>query len=356
MIVKNEEKYLEQCLNSVKDLVDEMIVVDTGSMDKTKEIAVKFGAKVFDFEWCDDFSAARNESLKHATGDWILVLDADEVISERDVEEIKNLILDREMRGYILIQRNYFKLKDDLNWGFENGLKIGSAGQGEKSFVSSDNDDYVESMGMVGWMPTPIVRLFRNSEKVKFSGVVHEDVSPTLNGKIIESMVPIHHFGKTNVNSWKKKWALYGKLAEKKAKEDNDYYAYFELGRQYLAGKKLDLAKEALLRSKELNKEFWGSWFNLGGIALIQGDLTGAVNYLEESKKLNPNKVDIYVNLGVVFAKKKEFEKAINYFVSSLNLDSKRADIFKNMALCYQEMGDNLRAGLAFKKFKELSE
>src|SRR3990167_5438874 len=86
MIVKNEEKYLEQCLNSVKDLVDEIIIVDTGSTDKTKEIWKKFDfahkIKFFDFKWIDDFSAARNESLKHAAKDWILVLDADEVLDK----------------------------------------------------------------------------------------------------------------------------------------------------------------------------------------------------------------------------------------------------------------------------------
>src|SRR3989338_5592832 len=89
MITKNEEKYLEQCLNSVKDLVDETIIVDTGSTDKTKEIAKRFNAKVYDFKWADDFSAARNESLKHATKDWILILDADEVMDKEAVKTIK---------------------------------------------------------------------------------------------------------------------------------------------------------------------------------------------------------------------------------------------------------------------------
>ena len=85
MIVKDEENYLEQCLSSAKGLADEIIIVDTGSKDKTKEIAKKFNAKVFDFKWNDDFSAARNESLKHATKDWILVLDADESLSKESV-------------------------------------------------------------------------------------------------------------------------------------------------------------------------------------------------------------------------------------------------------------------------------
>src|SRR3989344_364212 len=83
MITKNEEQFLEQCLNSVKELVDEIIIVDTGSTDKTTEIAGKFTDKIYDFKWCDDFSAARNESLKHATKNWILVLDADEQLDQK---------------------------------------------------------------------------------------------------------------------------------------------------------------------------------------------------------------------------------------------------------------------------------
>ena len=74
MIVKNEEAYLADCLASAKPFVDEMVIVDTGSTDRTVEIAERFGAKVFHFPWCDDFAAARNESLRHASGDWILVL------------------------------------------------------------------------------------------------------------------------------------------------------------------------------------------------------------------------------------------------------------------------------------------
>src|SRR3989344_5938628 len=96
MITKDEEKYLEQCLSSVNSLVDEIIIVDTGSNDKTKEIAKKFKAKVFDFKWIDDFSAARNESLKHATKDWILVIDADEIIEQKGLNIIKNAIENAE--------------------------------------------------------------------------------------------------------------------------------------------------------------------------------------------------------------------------------------------------------------------
>ena len=83
MIVKNEERFLGQCLASVKDIADELIVIDTGSTDRTVEIAREHGAQVGHFEWCNDFAAARNASIAAATGDWILFLDADEELSPK---------------------------------------------------------------------------------------------------------------------------------------------------------------------------------------------------------------------------------------------------------------------------------
>lgn len=91
MIVKNEQEMLETCLESVKN-ADEIIIVDTGSADKTKEIASKYTDKIYDFEWCDDFSKARNYALSKATGDWVLSIDADEELSSDGINEIKKLL------------------------------------------------------------------------------------------------------------------------------------------------------------------------------------------------------------------------------------------------------------------------
>jgi glycosyltransferase involved in cell wall biosynthesis len=92
MIVKNEEKFLPMCLESVKDYVDEIIIVDTGSTDKTVEIAGKYGAKIYNHPWENSFSKARNYSLKYATCDWILILDADEEIDKEDTHKLKDVI------------------------------------------------------------------------------------------------------------------------------------------------------------------------------------------------------------------------------------------------------------------------
>jgi len=92
MIVKNEARCLARCLRSVAPVVDEIVIVDTGSTDTTVRIAQEFNATVAHFEWTNDFSAARNFALAQTTGDWILVLDADEFAGEALAEEIKNFI------------------------------------------------------------------------------------------------------------------------------------------------------------------------------------------------------------------------------------------------------------------------
>ena len=91
LIAKNEEGRIDKCLASIFDIVDEIIVVDTGSTDKTKEIAELYGAKVFDFEWINDFSAARNLSFSKVTGDWIIWLDCDDVFAPGDIIKFKAL-------------------------------------------------------------------------------------------------------------------------------------------------------------------------------------------------------------------------------------------------------------------------
>lgn len=91
MIVKNEEKVLDRCLMSIADLMDEIIIVDTGSSDRTKEIARKYTEHIYDFEWVDDFSAARNFSFSKATKDYIYSADADEVLDGENREKFRQL-------------------------------------------------------------------------------------------------------------------------------------------------------------------------------------------------------------------------------------------------------------------------
>ena len=116
MIVKNESFFLRDCLAKAAPHVDEIVVVDTGSTDDTRQIAAEFTDKVFDFAWQDDFASARNYSLDQATGDWIIVLDADEVIAPEDWEAIRDLIPGADKDAYLLVQYNYSVEAQDKNW------------------------------------------------------------------------------------------------------------------------------------------------------------------------------------------------------------------------------------------------
>src|SRR5438309_1213713 len=91
LIVKNEEHNLERCLGSLQGAVDEVVLLDTGSTDRTVEIATAMGARVFYFEWCDDFSAARNESLRHARGEWIIWVDGDDELLMDQPDALRRL-------------------------------------------------------------------------------------------------------------------------------------------------------------------------------------------------------------------------------------------------------------------------
>jgi len=118
MIVKNEERCLERCLASVKDLVNDIIIVDTGSEDSTKQIALSFEAKVFDYVWKNDFSDARNLALSKSDSDWNLILDADEYLVQGSRQDISRFLENTESLGAIQIKSSYMD-NDELSYGID---------------------------------------------------------------------------------------------------------------------------------------------------------------------------------------------------------------------------------------------
>lgn len=175
MIVKNEAFFLRDCLRQAAPHVDEIIVVDTGSTDDTRAIAAEFTDKLFDFEWRDHFADARNFSLSQATGDWIIVLDADEVIAPEDWARLRELTCRSEKDAYLLIQHNYSVEPQDKNWR-----------------PVQQRTKYTRHY--IGYKPNPITRLFRNSEDIRYAGRVHEVVDRSIaQGRLEQLDIPIHH-------------------------------------------------------------------------------------------------------------------------------------------------------------------
>ncbi len=216
MIVKDEENYLAQCLESVKNLVDEIVIVDTGSQDRTREVAKVFGARVFDFPWNGDFSEARNFSLSKAEGDWILILDADEVIAERDHGIIRELIRGVKRKAYTMITRNYTNKKLDNANLTDWKPNIG---------------EYQEERGL-GWFPSVRVRLFPNDRRLRFENPVYEVIDNSLKREgyeIVMCPVPVHHYGRLNEKRTEERFQLYYGLINNLERSDNKLKALNEL-------------------------------------------------------------------------------------------------------------------------------
>jgi glycosyltransferase involved in cell wall biosynthesis len=153
MICRNEEHTIFRCLSHVADFVDEMVIVDTGSTDRTVERARDFTDRIFEIPWTDDFSAARNVSLSHARGEWILILDVDEIIYEPELEAMGALVRGGDVTGVVLdrheflVDYNRFAFDVDIPWP-------GGATRVE-----------------------PKLRLVRNTGTLRFAGRVHESLS-----------------------------------------------------------------------------------------------------------------------------------------------------------------------------------
>lgn len=123
MIVKNEEKVLDRCLASIFDLMDEIIIVDTGSTDRTKEIAGKYTGRIYDFAWCDDFSKARNFAFEKAACDYIYSADADEVLDEENHEKFR-LLKENLMPEVEIVQMYYGnQLANGTVYNFDRELR-----------------------------------------------------------------------------------------------------------------------------------------------------------------------------------------------------------------------------------------
>jgi glycosyltransferase involved in cell wall biosynthesis len=206
MIVKNEEKMIRGCLESAERLVDEIVIVDTGSTDRTVEIAKEFGAKVYFFDWINDFAAARNESLKYSKGKWVLYLDADERISQFEVDKFRKSL--REL--------------PDNTGGLICTIESPHANlTGDKSDVHR------------GSYP----RIFRNLgvNKVKFQGRVHEQISPSLkenNLVLMQSDIIIYHLGydQSRKIMESKIERNYRMLLQHVREEPTNGYAWYQLG------------------------------------------------------------------------------------------------------------------------------
>lgn len=323
MIARDEADFLERCLFSAQHHVDEIVVTDTGSFGRTPDVAEAAGAAVVRVEWVNDFSKARNNSLDNASGEWILVLDCDEVIAEQDWVRIRNQISTGAADAYRITTRNYTRKSDRVAWTAVNGT------------YTEEEKDYP------GWFSTTKVRLFRNDPRVRFTGAIHELVENQVEAAgwlTADCDVPVHHYGYVEKE---RPTTSYADAAEQKVDHTpQDANAWYELALAYrdceryedgaraigrclsllengtdgspyldgvlvhlvaaeIAGKMGDRKAEhsAYSAALEMNPESFQTMNNLGSFHMKTGNLSAALELFEQANAIAPNIPTIIENI-----------------------------------------------------------
>lgn len=289
MIVKNEETNLARALQSVKNVVDEIVIVDTGSTDKTKAIAKSFNAKVFNFEWTNNFSAARNYALEKSEGDWIIYLDADEELSTGSVNELRKIIQGKPAGINCLVQ---------------------SLGQ-----------DY----NLSGIMKFP--RLFPLDNKIRFSGRVHEQIEPSLiknNFLIKDSAIKIIHYGYASSEEiiMKKLERNLDLLLREDDKKLN-VYDLFRIGQTAYSLKYFRIAEryfQRMLNFRNADKKYTGQALMYLALMSYEDDkIQGAFNLAQQAYKVIPDKPYLNFILSLICLRLSDRERSLGYLIKAID-------------------------------------
>lgn len=298
MIVKDEEAFIGQCLNSVQDAVDEIIVVDTGSTDQTKEVAKSCGAQVYEFAWTGNFSEARNYSIAKANGEWILWMDADEMLEKEDA----------------------IKLREGVRTSQKNILLIQLL-----NYVGKDEPNRYQLYTMNHH------RLFRNNQNFEFTNAIHEQLHAK-RGKIDEAEVGllpvrIYHFGYLEVVvQQKRKYERNMSMLKELEKSGTDNpWLYYHIASEYY---RMERYQEAFV---SLNKAI-PQFLSMGqlppsmlyhmkySILIAAGSLDSARKGIEKALQIYPDYVDLHFYHGVILFKLHQYAEALEAFMHCIEM------------------------------------
>ena len=277
MIVKNEEEMLGGCLESVKGCVDEMIVVDTGSTDRTKEIALEHGAKVYDFEWIEDFAAARNFAKSHCSSDYVLSLDADERLNPEEAESFRSSLDEADPKQNVIF------------------LILSNA---HSRFASVD--DVLSGKARQG-SPVLLPRILKNVEGNDWHGAIHE--TPRLdNGAFGRIDINIVHLG--------------GDLEWRATRQKSE--------------RNLDMLLERREQGEGQTPLFWSylasEFYNAGRKAefleALEKGWDGLKKAIEKKTITNNGMISIYPSLLLQQGKLKEGLEALNFLIKNFQYAS----------------------------------
>ncbi|MED2753826.1 glycosyltransferase family 2 protein [Bacillus thuringiensis] len=318
MIVKNEENNLEKCLQSVKGIPDEIIIVDTGSTDRTKEIALKWTSHVLDFEWIDDFAAARNYAFGCATQEYLFWLDADDIL------------LPEEQKKILELKQNLDESIDAVSMVYHTLL--------------DKYDNVITS--------THRLRLLKKNKGFKWSGMVHEDVNTSEIYRCYNSDIIVTHT--KGISPTKRNLEIYEKAEREETKfTSQDYFNY---ARELQVNKMYEKAikyHNLFLESKNIPKGLRVfTYHNLACCYFQVGKLEKELELTLESFKYDIPQPVFCCRMGENFVKKKQYEQAIFWYIlaienGKLNQNNHIEQFIyktwlphKQLGLCYYKVGN----------------
>ncbi len=261
VIVRDQAGLLERLLDEHRALYDEAVVVDTGSADDSRDRASERGARVVEFPWIDDFSAARNAGLAVAAGQWILVLDCDELVGHDDFAALRSLASGPRTVCHTLPQLNYLP------------------GGGGRGVQPVEDRHRARALGAAGYRTAWSIRLFPNHPGLRYRGVVHESLDEAALAAgltVARHDVPIHHQGHMlEQGEPRRRHEFYGRLlARKLEQQPGDPRARYEMAVHLAASGQGELAArlaELALRSHPTWSDRYRAELLLGEIKLTQG-------------------------------------------------------------------------------------
>jgi len=294
MMVKNEEEFLEGCLQSIRNWVDEIIVVDTGSTDRTMDIARSYGARVFSQEWSKDFSRHRNYSISKASSDWVFIIDADEEFVEDDLSAVRQAMNQDKFRIVSLTVMNMNKKNGECT----------------------------------SFLPSP--RLFRRIPEFYYKGIVHNQLQFPEDEPILRIGARIKHYGyNLPEDKNREKAARSRELLEKQLEQTPDdpfvNFNYAQLLRG-INGKNdfelSDLILKHAARAVELSDPSNRATLPLYLQGLHQQATTliklnkydEAVEKCRQALKSKPDYLDALFTIGEAYGRMQDFDKAVKYF------------------------------------------
>jgi glycosyltransferase involved in cell wall biosynthesis len=311
MIVRNGGQDLVHCLESVRGIVDEIVIADTGSTDSSIAVAQQFGAIIIHIPWTNDFAAARNSALAPVTAEWVLSLDADEQLDELARKQFPATLQAENVDGYIVTIRNYVQSLTERLW--------------DKPAIANDGR-LSRAAQFAGYMEHVNVRLFRNHPSIRFEGRVHETVGKrieAMGGKLAQAEFTIHHFGFTaSPDQRAEKNRFYRELGRQKIQEmPENAQAHFELGLLELDNfQNYEEATRLFARACILDPSLAVAWFFQGIAFFRQQQDANALPCFTHARQLGINSAPLAEAEGDAFYNCKQWNEARKAYRKALQL------------------------------------